>query len=66
MLPAIRSKVHLVEPDYAIHIQRAENALRAVYPLMCDRKVIQAIQSAIEAQHEICRYIAWVVAHSKQ
>jgi len=54
-----------MEPDYVSHLTRAQRALEAVYPQMCERRYVKAIQSAIDAQVEISRFIAWIVAHSK-
>ena len=55
-----------MEPDYAPHITRAERALQAIYPAMCDRKSAQAVEHALEAIRELTAYVSWIVEKSKK
>lgn len=51
----------MIEPDYSIHLIRAEQTLAKVYPLMCERHYKQAIETAHEVIRELLLFVAWLI-----
>jgi hypothetical protein len=53
----------VTEPDYVVHLIRAEEALKAVYPAMCDKKVKEALVHVQEVVMELAQFVIWVLTH---
>ena len=53
------------QPDYAVYLIRAETAMKAIYPLMADRKYNLAAQHCFEVFAQLTAFLKFISTRKK-
>lgn len=56
---------HLNQPDYAIFLIRAEDAMKSVYPAMADRKYNMAAQHVFEVFAQLTAFLKYLASRKR-